>query len=87
MTESNLISNVQSGKIEVYAFNPKDRFVYEKNIKDLPSNWLLYPNPLVPEGTLEQADLQNPEIEKFLFEEIIPHTGFILGEKPPTFRK
>ncbi len=74
----NLILNKE---VEVYAYNPKDKNIYLNNIKDLPSNWILYPNPDVKEMELEQANLNDEKLKDFLFRIVLPNVEWIRGEK------
>ena len=75
-----LKNRILKNKLKVFAFHPLDRGIYKANIKDLPCNWLLYPNDLCPRGELQEANLEDPELRNFLFKRIIPHCEYILGE-------
>ena len=72
---------ILSNEIEVYAYNPKDKSIYLNNLKDLPSNWILYPNPEVGERQLEQANLKDEKLKDFLFRIVLPNVEWIRGEK------
>ena len=74
-----IINRFKAKDIQVFAFNPEDRSMIEKNLDDAPLNCLFYPNPFVPKGTMQEADLNNPALEKWLFEEVIPRCNYLLG--------
>ena len=81
MTIDVLRNRIEQQSLKVFGFNPKDRSLYERYIKDLPHDWLIYPNPCVPQGSLEEANLNDPDLKQFIFQMILPRTGFLLGQK------
>ena len=40
-----IINRFKAKDIQVFAFNPEDRSMIEKNLDDAPLNCLFYPNP------------------------------------------
>lgn len=77
-----LKNKIQEGAIEVYAAHPETYKMLEGRIKDLPQNAIVYPNELCPVGELQQADIHDLNLKKFIFEEVLPRSGFIKGECP-----
>lgn len=82
MASINKLKNlILHGQLHVFAYNPKDKNLYLNNIKDLPRDWILYPNPYVKEMELEEADLKDEELKKFIFNHVLPNVEYIRGEK------
>ena len=80
MSKDILVNKILKNKLKVFAFHPLDRNIFLSNVKDMPCNWLLYPNPLCPQGEIQEADLQDPELKNFLFHKIIPNCDYIVGQ-------
>ena len=82
-----LRNKIQENLIEVYAVHPETYRMLKSKIKELPQNTIFYPNEFCPVGELQQADLQDASLEKFIFEEVLPRCEFIKGECPDLNRK
>lgn len=81
-----LKNKILEGAIEVYAAHPETYKMLEGRIKELPQNAIFYPNEYCPVGELQQADLHDLNLKNFLFEEVLPKSGFIKGENPDPSR-
>jgi hypothetical protein len=71
------------GVYNVFAVNPKQWKFFENNVKNLPRNWLLYPNPFCPLGEMQECDINNPNLQEWLFTQVLPKSGFLIGQGEP----
>lgn len=77
-----LRNKIQEGAIEVYAAHPETYKMLKNRLRELPQNAIVYPNEMCPVGELQQADIHDLNLKKFIFEEVLPTSGFIKGECP-----
>jgi hypothetical protein len=74
-------NQISDNSIEVYSCHPETFLKVKANTKDLPFNWIVYPNPYCKKDEFEQADLSIEEMKDFIFKVALPKFGFVRGEK------
>lgn len=68
------------GVYKVFAINPDQWKFFENNVKKLPRNWLVYPNPFCPPGEMQECDIRNLSLQEWLFAVVLPESGFLIGQ-------
>ena len=74
-------NQILDNSFEVYSCHPETFKKVKANAKDLPFNWIVYPNPYCKKDEFEQADLSIEEMKDFIFKVALPKFGFVKGEK------
>ena len=77
LIQNQILENV----FEVYACHPETFKTVEAKVRDLPRNWIVYPNEFCPKDEFQQADLTDEQLKDFIFRTVLPNGNCVIGEK------
>ena len=72
---------IEANQVHVYAYHPSMHKQILALLKTAPKNCIFYPNEMVPNNELDEADLSDLSLKEFIFKEILPRCNFLQGEK------